>query len=93
MDSKVTMQNPYRIGSHLCHIFDVMKDGTPQYLKHIELRLGYRLPTKSWKAWGEVPIEVRKRRVASALRTIRRHLRLHIRYSTEFKDYKLVQLY
>lgn len=93
MGNEITMPNPYRIGSHLYHIFDILKNEDMLFVQRIEYLLNWRLPQEQWRVWREIPNPRRVRRVASALRTIRAHPRLNVIYDRYLETYRMVQLF
>ena len=93
MGNEITMPNPYRPGSHLYHIFDILKNGDMLFVQRIEYLLGHYMNDSSWRVWRKIPVPRRVRRVASALRTIRAHPRLNVIYDRYSETYRMVQLF
>ena len=92
MTEEITLPNPYRTGSHLYHLFDILKDGDSYLVQRTEHLLRGLMSYEHWRAWNELPYRIRIRRVASALRTIRAHPRLNIIYDRDSETYHMVQL-
>lgn len=77
--NKINTKNPYRIGSQLHNIFQFMADGNPHTLEDIT------------KAIYPYSITMWRRRVSSALRTIRSHPHLHVTFDLfSNKRYQLI---
>ncbi len=73
---RVNMTNPYREGTKLHRIFAFMQDGCWHPL-HLITQGAYGLTTSAYLSVSD------ERRVASALRTIRSHKDLDVRYNGE----------
>lgn len=83
-DTNVTTKNPYRTGSKLHAVFNFIADGTTHTLE--EITDAAYFPGASRRS------PLRRRRTASALRTIRQCPGVFVGFNESAKTYRLVRL-